>query len=132
MTDCTTCHQAPSASRSKNASSTGSAALDDDRRGPASELQSSVAWSCRKGGIIVPAFTKLRAVTGMVKWQTMTSSLWRIAIEEFLESAEARPIRILSEYLEPLRRFKERAHSGHRRLLRFGARRTAGSVPSAR
>src|SRR2546430_12774988 len=25
---------------------------------------------------------------------------------EFLESAEARPIRILSEYLEPLRRFK--------------------------
>ena len=27
--------------------------------------------------------------------------------EEFLESAEARPIRIISEYLEPLRRFKE-------------------------
>ena len=27
--------------------------------------------------------------------------------EEFLESAEARPIRILAEYLEPLRRFKE-------------------------
>jgi len=27
--------------------------------------------------------------------------------EEFLESAEARPIRILSEYLEPLRRFKD-------------------------
>ena len=27
--------------------------------------------------------------------------------KEFLESAEARPIRILSEYLEPLRRFKE-------------------------
>ena len=27
--------------------------------------------------------------------------------ETFLESAEARPIRILSEYLEPLRRFKE-------------------------
>src|SRR5690349_20766855 len=26
---------------------------------------------------------------------------------EFLESAEARPIRILSEYLEPLRRFKQ-------------------------
>ena len=26
---------------------------------------------------------------------------------EFLESQEARPIRILSEYLEPLRRFKE-------------------------
>src|ERR1700674_4221222 len=26
---------------------------------------------------------------------------------EFLESNEARPIRILSEYLEPLRRFKE-------------------------
>ena len=28
-------------------------------------------------------------------------------LEEFLESAEARPIRILSEYLEPLRRFRE-------------------------
>src|SRR5579862_3847105 len=28
-------------------------------------------------------------------------------LPEFLESAEARPIRILSEYLEPLRRFKE-------------------------
>src|SRR3977135_41814 len=27
--------------------------------------------------------------------------------KEFLESDEARPIRILSEYLEPLRRFKE-------------------------
>src|SRR5262249_56267368 len=27
--------------------------------------------------------------------------------KEFLESAEARPIRILSEYLEPLRRFRE-------------------------
>src|SRR6266705_575869 len=26
---------------------------------------------------------------------------------EFLESAEARPLRILSEYLEPLQRFKE-------------------------
>src|SRR5438445_13897329 len=26
---------------------------------------------------------------------------------EFLESAEARPIRILSEYLEPLRRFRQ-------------------------
>src|SRR5262249_3365992 len=26
---------------------------------------------------------------------------------EFLESAEARPVRILSEYLEPLRRFKD-------------------------
>ena len=26
---------------------------------------------------------------------------------DFLESAEARPIRILSEYLEPLRRFKQ-------------------------
>src|SRR5882762_2236008 len=26
---------------------------------------------------------------------------------EFLESAEARPIRIMSEYLEPLRRFKD-------------------------
>src|SRR5438477_4232138 len=28
-------------------------------------------------------------------------------LPEFLESAEARPIRVLSEYLEPLRRFKQ-------------------------
>src|SRR3979411_2826224 len=28
-------------------------------------------------------------------------------LPEFLESAEARPIRILAEYLEPLRRFKD-------------------------
>src|ERR1700733_6178410 len=27
--------------------------------------------------------------------------------EEFLETSEARPIRILSEYLEPLRRFRQ-------------------------
>src|SRR5436189_198387 len=33
---------------------------------------------------------------------------------DFLESAEARPIRILSEYLEPLRRIKEAANRGAR------------------
>ena len=36
--------------------------------------------------------------------QTSRSRTW---IAEFLESDEARPIRILAEYLEPLRRFKE-------------------------
>src|SRR5437868_1548584 len=64
---------------------------------------------------------------------------------EFLESDEARPIRILAEYLEPLRRFKaqniqdtvvffgsarihsrERAEQALERLeRRFGARHTA-------
>ena len=42
---------------------------------------------------------------------------------EFLESAEARPIRILAEYLEPLRRFRAAEDSGHGRVLRLGARR---------
>ena len=37
----------------------------------------------------------------------MTQQPLAYLYEEFLESAEARPIRILSEYLEPLRRFKE-------------------------
>src|SRR4029453_3940045 len=37
----------------------------------------------------------------------MTQQPLAYQYEEFLESAEARPIRILSEYLEPLRRFKE-------------------------
>ena len=37
---------------------------------------------------------------------TCPVSHWRISIAEFLDSAEARPIRILAEYLEPLRRFK--------------------------
>ena len=35
-----------------------------------------------------------------------TLSRSRTAIHEFLESEEARPLRILAEYLEPLRRFK--------------------------
>src|SRR5438270_14044202 len=50
----------------------------------------------------------------MVKWPN-GSCAGRLAMTqplaylnaEFLDSAEARPIRILSEYLEPLRRFKE-------------------------
>ncbi len=37
----------------------------------------------------------------------MTQQPLAYQYEEFLESPEARPIRILSEYLEPLRRFKE-------------------------
>jgi uncharacterized protein (TIGR00730 family) len=43
----------------------------------------------------------------MVKWQNMTKQPLAYLNDEFLESAEARPIRILSEYLEPLRRFKD-------------------------
>ena len=35
-----------------------------------------------------------------------TRSRWHTGVEEFLESEEARPLRILAEYLEPLRRFK--------------------------
>ena len=38
----------------------------------------------------------------------------------FLESDEARPIRIMAEYLEPLRRFKAQNNPGHGRLLRLG------------
>src|SRR5262247_2297676 len=37
----------------------------------------------------------------------MTQQPLAYLFPEFLESAEARPIRILAEYLEPLRRFKE-------------------------
>src|ERR1700730_9568630 len=37
----------------------------------------------------------------------MTQQPMAYLYPEFLESAEARPIRILAEYLEPLRRFKE-------------------------
>jgi uncharacterized protein (TIGR00730 family) len=37
----------------------------------------------------------------------MTQQPLAYQYEEFLESAEGRPIRILAEYLEPLRRFKE-------------------------
>jgi uncharacterized protein (TIGR00730 family) len=37
----------------------------------------------------------------------MTQQPLAYLYQEFLESAEARPVRILSEYLEPLRRFKE-------------------------
>src|SRR5688572_28038171 len=37
----------------------------------------------------------------------MTQQPLAYLFQEFLESEEARPIRILAEYLEPLRRFKE-------------------------
>src|SRR3954466_14633793 len=40
---------------------------------------------------------------------------------EFLESEEARPIRILAEYLEPLRRFK--AHNIQDTVVFFGSAR---------
>jgi uncharacterized protein (TIGR00730 family) len=43
----------------------------------------------------------------MVKWAKMTQQPLAYLNEEFLETAEARPIRILSEYLEPLQRFKQ-------------------------
>src|SRR6186997_732519 len=43
----------------------------------------------------------------LIEWQRMAQQPLAYLFEEFLESAEARPIRILAEYLEPLRRFKE-------------------------
>src|SRR5499426_990432 len=43
----------------------------------------------------------------MIHWLFMSHQPPAYLYREFLESAEARPIRILSEYLEPLRRFKE-------------------------
>jgi uncharacterized protein (TIGR00730 family) len=46
-------------------------------------------------------------MTLMVKWQSMTKQPLAYLNEEFLETAEARPIRMLSEYLEPLGRFKD-------------------------
>ena len=41
---------------------------------------------------------------------------------EFLESADARPIRILAEYLDPLQAVPSGEHPGHGRLFRLGAR----------
>ena len=49
---------------------------------------------------------------------------------EFLESDEARPIRILAEYLEPHRRFRAAAHSRHRRVLRIRRASAAARPPS--
>jgi len=43
----------------------------------------------------------------MIHWLLMPHQPLAYLYREFLESAEARPIRILAEYLEPLRRFKE-------------------------
>ncbi len=43
----------------------------------------------------------------MIKWQHMSQQPLAYHFAEFLESPEARPIRILSEYLEPLRRFRD-------------------------
>jgi uncharacterized protein (TIGR00730 family) len=49
---------------------------------------------------------------------------------EFLESAEARPIRILSEYLEPLRRFKEQKIQDT--VVFFGSARVHSRVQATR
>ena len=50
---------------------------------------------------------------------------------EFLDSSDARPIRILSEYLEPLRRFKDQKIQDT--VVFFGsARVTRASAPNAR
>src|ERR1700681_4893797 len=43
----------------------------------------------------------------MIEWKSMTQQPMAYLYPEFLESAEARPIRILAEYLEPLRRFND-------------------------
>src|SRR5712692_5588158 len=43
----------------------------------------------------------------LIKWHAMSQQPLAYLLPEFLESAEARPIRILAEYLEPLRRFKD-------------------------
>ena len=40
---------------------------------------------------------------------------------DFLDSDDARPLRILAEYLEPLQRVSPRAHPRHDRVLRLGA-----------
>src|SRR5229473_117036 len=49
---------------------------------------------------------------------------------EFLESAEARPIRILSEYLEPLQRFKDQKIQDT--VVFFGSARDASRAGRAR
>ena len=43
----------------------------------------------------------------MVNWPVCRSSRSRTSIRSFSKATKARPIRILAEYLEPLRRFKE-------------------------
>ena len=61
------------------------------------------------------------------------TSRWRTWIAEFLESDEARPMRILAEYLEPLRRFKHQniqdtvVFFGSARVHSRAARRSARS-----
>jgi uncharacterized protein (TIGR00730 family) len=52
----------------------------------------------------------------------MNSQPLAYLIPEFLESEEARPIRILAEYLEPLRRFRE--HNIQDTVVFFGSART--------
>src|SRR2546423_12687254 len=50
---------------------------------------------------------KRRIIASDGKLAVMSQQPLAYLYPDFLESAEARPIRILSEYLEPLRRFKE-------------------------
>src|SRR5262249_47395789 len=56
-------------------------------------------WLCPSG--------KREIITLVIDWFRMTQQPLAYLYPEFLNSNEARPIRILSEYLEPLRRFKE-------------------------
>src|SRR5256885_3427540 len=50
---------------------------------------------------------KRRIIASDGKLAVMSQQPLAYLYPDFLDSAEARPIRILSEYLEPLRRFKE-------------------------
>src|SRR2546423_10285787 len=50
---------------------------------------------------------KRRIIASDGKLAVMSQQPLAYLYPDFLESAEARPIRILSEYLEPLRRFKQ-------------------------
>src|SRR5207302_4658614 len=48
-----------------------------------------------------------RIIAPVVHWNLMAQQPLAYLNQEFLESNDSRPIRILSEYLEPLRRFKD-------------------------
>src|SRR5579872_1309321 len=93
VTECATCHHAPSASASKNAFSTRWA-------GAAMTIETS-RWGAGMG---CPPEARILAL--VVHWLPMSQPM-AYQNPEFLESSEGRPVRILSEYLEPLRRFKE-------------------------
>ena len=48
--------------------------------------------------------------------------------ERFLDSDDARPLRILAEYLEPMQRLSPRTHPRHHRVLRLRAPRSDGPL----